>query len=211
MEKDRLIKKRWGIHFALFFVVLLSTPSLAENSSYSPKIDFRLANGMLRNTGPNGGSSLTVGALNLSFLYYVSPVIAVGVGYYADFDLGTKRVPVNGFDFSGRYYFMGQGTFSRHEYPAIASERQDIFSMYGGIEFAQRNYYAGTVGTSTPAGVPTNGNSLGINAIAGADLRLSRHFELTSELNYGAFTFASSDDNYKIAGILLKIGMGYIW
>lgn len=194
-----------------------STPSHAETTtSYSPKLSFRMTNGLLMNSGASGGTSMSLGGADLVFTYYLDPRFSIGLGYRADFDFAANNIPLSGYDLSGRWYFSGQGTYSRREYPSMTSERHDTRSYYVGMDIAHRNYFIGNVPTSGSESSAstfdqTTGSFLAINLAAGVDHRLSRHFELTAEGNIGLLTFAASDDQIRIAGYLINAGISYVW
>jgi hypothetical protein len=198
---------------AILFLLLVSPPAFAElastSTSYSPKICLRTNSGILRNQGSQGGESLTLGALDLSFLYPLGSRLFVGLGYQAHFDFSRGVVPYSAFDVSARVYFWGQGTRVHAGYLTMESETIDNFSAYVAGEFGTRNFFLGaaTSGSSSTA----SGNSLGINAAVGGDIRLSRHLQLNLEANAGVLSFASSDERFNVSGLLFKAGLAYLW
>ncbi|OFZ81318.1 MAG: hypothetical protein A2583_10345 [Bdellovibrionales bacterium RIFOXYD1_FULL_53_11] len=212
---------------AAFFLALLVLPhafnaSGAEpypgiSATYAPKFALRSDNGTLTNHGTAGGTSSVMLGVDVAFLYYWNSWLATGAGYRADFDYANYNLPHNGFNFMNRYYFWGQGTWSRVQRGSVISERHDRWAFYLLTELAQRNYFIGSnisklqeTNQNADSSVLT-GSYLGINVGGGIDFRLSRHFEITFETNYGLYTFASSDDRIKVKGLLFIGGINYVW
>ncbi len=185
-----------------------------EGTAYSPKVCIRTNSGYLKNSGSEGGTAFSLGALDLSFLYPIGDRLFLGLGYQAHFDFKNKTVPFSSLDLIGRMYVRGQGTRSRTSYQSMESENNDTFSLYLSLEFGRRDYYLGSVtassSTSTTA-TSSSGNSLGLNGGAGLDLRLTRQIQLNIEANLGLLNFAASDNRYIISGMLLKTGIAYLW
>jgi hypothetical protein len=199
-----------------FFAFGAAGADTDESTSYSPKFSVRTNNGILKNSGSQGGTAFSIGGLDLAFLYPVGPGFFLGVGYQAHFDFSNKTVPFTSLDLITRAYLLGQGTRSKTKYLSMSSERSDAFNVYVGAEFGRRDYYLGTISAaassaSTTTSSETSGNSLGLNGAVGADLRLSSHLQLTVEANASLINFAASDERYVISGLLMKLGVAYVW
>ncbi len=195
----------------LFLLPWVTVAADTEGTSYSSKLCLRTNNGVLKNSGSQGGSSISVGGIDLSFLYPVGAGFFVGAGYQAHFDFKNKTVPFSSLDVVGRFYLLGQGTSSRTNYASMTSERNDAFNLYLSAEFGRRDYYIGSATPASSTSMNTTGNSLGLNAALGADFRLSTRIQLTMEGNAAVVDFASSDSRYIISGLLFKLGVAYLW
>ena len=175
--------------------------------SYSPKLTIRTSVGSLQNTGTLGGSTLTFGTLDFAYLYFLSPVIELGVGYHLDLDFGSGQAPFSGFNLNGRYYFKGQGTVVHSDSGFVASDTHDTLAYYAGLELAQRSYNQFEAGNLTQ---PISGSFVSLNGLLGTDFRITRSVELTAEAGMGFMSFAS-DERIKIQATVLQFGVNYVW
>ncbi len=193
-------------------LALLSLPARAEDTvqDFSPKFSFRLGNGLLSNSGSAGGSSISYLSPHLSFHYFFGPKFSVGAAYRLDLDYALGNVSLHGFYFPVRYHFFGNGTKVRYRaHDEVLSERHDRLSFYLGLEVSRSGYFLGSNPERTTQDL--TGSFMGLGAALGGDLRLSQHVELTSEVNYGFMSFASSDDRIKIKGWIFLLGINYLW
>jgi len=217
------VSRRAGFLFLALAMISVSSPEArAEKINYSPKLSFRVSNGIIQNIGANAGTAASIGALDLGFLYYLSGTVSLGLGYRADFDLKNTNLPLTSLDFSSRFYFSGQGTHSTQYYPTITSERHDNRVWYTGIGISQRSYFLAKQNTRTNISgtltdTPTtntsslSGTSVGLTGLFGTDIRISRHFEFTAEVNLGLLSFSSSDQKIRIQGYLFNTGINFVW
>jgi hypothetical protein len=188
----------------------LATDAAADGlESYAPKLGLRTSNGILVNSGTSGGSALSLMGVDLLLSYFVAQSFSLGLGYQTNFDFDTGIVPLNGFNFSGRWYIKGSGTSVRREGRDIASETRDRLAIYAGGEAAQRNFFIGT--SQDNSSVTVNGSFLSVNGLVGVDYALSRHFEINLEGSLGLASFAGSDDRIRIKGYLLLTGFSFVW
>lgn len=197
----------------LLFIFLLTTSSTWASEgtriSYAPKFSIRTTNGVLSNAGTRGGSSTTIGGLNLVFLYFPLSQIAVGAGYSAQFDFGKSTMPVSGPFITGRYYVDGSGTRVLHQETDFTQEHHDNLSFYTGATLASCSYYLGSNRSITTDEL--TGSFLTLDALAGMDFRINPHFEFNLEGNLGLFAFSGSDDRYRIKNMVAQIGLSYLW
>jgi hypothetical protein len=194
---------------------------LAEDSvSYASKIAVRTSYASLSNSGTLGGSATLMGSLDLEYLDFLSPELCLAVGYHYDFDFSAGATPLYGFDLGGRYYFSGMGTVVERDLPYMKSEIHDQHAYYFGAEIAQRSFSSGASpatggsSSSTSSTNPINnvsGSYMDLNLLLGADWRMSRHIDLTGELNYGFMNFAATDQRVKIKGTAIQFGINYVF
>lgn len=198
--------------FVVMMGVFASQVSFAADSatfSYAPKLSLRFNTGMMQNVGTAGGTGGSLWGLNVLAVFYPSSVFALGAGYRSNFDMIKGTTPVSGIFVMARGYFLGQGTRSLTDANRMAMERQENYALYGGLEFGQSNYYLGEsarIVTDT-----LTGSFFNMNALLGADMRLSDHFEINVEGSLGLLILASTDEKYKIKGTLVNLGVSYLW
>ena len=181
-----------------------------EVEIFSPKLAFRLGSGILVNTGTVGGSTLTTGGLNFVYTYFLTGSFALVAGYRADFDTQRNILPIYGFDFGSRLYYWGQGTRSLIKIDSTTSERHDLMALYAIGELSSKTFYLG----SNPKDAGTTsltGNFVSLNVGTGLDLRVSRHFELNSELTARLISLSASDNRIRLKAYLLSLGVSYLF
>jgi hypothetical protein len=199
--------------FAAALVAALGSVAAAraeDDATYSPKLSIRTSNGLLTNRGSSGGSTFSVGGLNVLYLHFLNPKLALGLGYRIHPDFSNSSIPVYGFEAAPRYYFWGEGTHTRTRVAGGTSERRDRYAFYAGVDFGLRSFFVGQNPNITSTGGLT-GSFLSISGSVGADLRLSRHFELTAEGNMSLLTFSSSDSRVRISAMVANFGVSYVW
>lgn len=203
--------------FALLAAAALGAlAARAEGGSFlqnSPKLILRTSGGFFRNTG--GEQSLTAtsfGGFNVGFNYYLTPRLAAGLAYKADFDLARATLPFKGFDVSGRWYPFGQGTYTVRRLGDSVLEYHPVRAYYISAAFSERTYFlAPSSGATTDTEAVKEGGFAAVNIGLGIDIRASRHFEYNVEVTQTAMSFASTDSTVKISSTLLYFGMNYVW
>jgi hypothetical protein len=182
---------------------------------YAPKASFLLSSGILSNSGTLGGSTSSLGALDLSISYFLTPKFSIGLSYRADFDFSAGSSPISGVSLDGKYYFMGNGTYTRITSADTEDERLDTWAAYGGADGGSRSFYfqsnSAASSDATTTSPSLSGNYFAIDALVGVEYRLSRHFELDAEGSYTILNFATSDDRVRFQSMLLNIGFSYIF
>ncbi|MCC7441900.1 MAG: hypothetical protein IT285_09715 [Bdellovibrionales bacterium] len=195
--------------FALVVVFLVSPRPSAADESITSKISLRTANGLLLNQG-TGGSTFSIGGLNVSYAYHVKPTVAFGLAYEADFDFERSTTPLSGFSLFWRWYLRGSGVPDSAEGIQMGSVTRELFSIYTGIDVARKEYFLG----SNPLDAPTleqTGSFVSLNALVGADSPITDSIEFNVELNGSLLTFAGSDNRFFVRSYMLIFGLSYVW
>ncbi len=198
-----------GLLFLSMGILLFAFP-VRGDATLADKVSFRLSNGILMNNGTSGGETLSVAGLDFDYAWFATSQFSLGGGYHLDFDYSQKTLPLSGFEFFARYYVLGLGTRLKDDFHGGTLEQRDSRAIYLGLEFAQQSYYIG--GNPLQRGVAIlTGSSVGINLSAGIDQRIGDDLDLTLEGNAGVLSFANSDDRFRISGLLIKVGLNYLW
>jgi hypothetical protein len=185
-------------------------PSDPAHDERSSKLTVRVSNGLLSNSGSQGGSDFSLGGLNLAYSYFITGKVAVGLGYRADFDFSSGILPLSGIDLPIRYYFGRRGTMVTERTPEITSTFRPLTSFYAGGQVSRQEYFLGQ-SSADANGVTVTGTFASIDALAGIDYAISRSFELNAEISSGLFTFAASDPAFRIRATLLKLGISFVF
>lgn len=188
-----------------------SVPSMA-----SPKLMLRTSTGYFRNRVENTTTDTvkvlkapTFGGVNLGFWYYLTPRLAAGLGYKADFDLVRSSLPFRGFDLSGRFYPFGPGTLVRKAFESNILEFHSDWASYIVGDFAQRGYLLVPEGAAEADVM--RGSFAAVNFGLGLEVKMSRHFEANAEVVTSLFKLAASDPNVRIGSTLFNFGINYVW
>jgi len=197
---------------ASLLISLIQFEALAEEKlSYAPKLGARLSTGLLQNQGTIRGDTPTVGGLNLSYFHFPTRQWGIGAGYRAEFDYVKKSLPFSGLVLATRWYFYGAGTRVDSVNEGLRSETLDDYGFYVGPQVGLSNYYFGLNPADKNKTDVLEGSFLGAELTGGMDFRLNRKFELNAEGVVGIFSFARSDDRFRIRVFLFNFGISYLW
>lgn len=192
---------RGGITAAL--LLLGSGSALGEDILSQMKANIRFTNGLIQNIGTAGGSSLTVGGVNLGLSYFLTPAIAFSAGYEFNVDYARQTAPLSSVDAAVRYYLSGQGTRSVERSIGMVSTRRDQLAIYSGVELSHLSY--------VPVGLTQSVGMITMAGVLGFDRRVSSQVDLTGELNVAVFSFAVSDPRYRLRSITARIGFSFLF
>jgi len=183
----------------------------AEQTSLSSKISVRTGVGSLQNTGNEPGTTAANGGLDLDYLYFLNPRLAIGVGYAAQFDTSSGISPVAGLEILVRKYFMNDGTRVKTTDSWGSYESASTWSPYVLGLYGMRQFYLGPdIESSDPTKTLTGTYSV-INVGVGVDHHLSGSLEWNAELSRSLIAFASSDPRVKISETMIWVGLNYVF
>ncbi len=180
-------------------------------------------NGSLKNKGTLGGSTYTLGELDLGFEKFLSAQFSLGAGYHLYLDYSRGSVPIKGMNLFARYYIGNPGSTITHSQKEIVSVFRSRFIFFVGLDLQQRDYFLGTVPLSAANGTPEesttstttqatfSGNFFTTAASFGAGTLISDHLQFLIEGSIGLKSFAASDERMRISANHLSIGISYLW
>ncbi len=188
-----------------------NSPTAQAQRVYSNKIFLRLSSGIISNVGTVKGSAFSFGGANVGGLLFITDKLVAGIAYKIETNLVS--VPLKGFDLLGRYYFLRSGTVvTLQDTIGNRSVQHPSWSPYLGAEFSNRSFYVqGDPEAIDASNRALTGSLSAVNVSLGVDYRLSRNWELTSEMNVTVLPFAGSDPRVKIRWILGSLGVNYVF
>lgn len=200
------------MRYLIFALLSFLLPNaFADESVYASKITLRTGLGQYDNQGTMGGSTVSVGGVDLQYSQFVSANFALGLGYVAQFDLTGGGVPISGLEFFAKSYFWGQGTDIRGERPWGSFISYKDKSAYVSLLYGMRKFYLGEDVESSDPTKKLAGEYSVINVGAGMDYRLSERWELNAEGNFSLISLTGSDARIKISEMIVWFGVGYIF
>ncbi|HTL12452.1 MAG TPA: hypothetical protein VL588_08200 [Bdellovibrionota bacterium] len=190
-------------------LVFGSTSSLAFAEEFHSKLSLRTANGLLLNQGL-GGSTFSLGGLDLSYAYHVAPDVAFGLNYQAEFDFTKHTSPLNGFGIFWRWYFSGSGVPEKEDSSTLATVTRGLAAFYTGLELARKEYFLGSNPVDTPS-LDQTGSFMAINALLGVDMAITHNVDFNVEANGTLLAFAGSDNRFFVRSYMVLMGISYVW
>lgn len=174
--------------------------------SLAPKSSVRSGSTLIKNT-VSGLSTLSLGGFEVLGHVFLTPNLAMGLGYKAEFDLSNQVVPLKGFEIQGRYYWWGQGTRVRDEAALFSRSSRSQWSAYAAATLFAASYYI-----ATGEGVdPLEGDSNMILGAVGVDYALSNSLDLNLEGVMSTLSFSSDPETVRFSAMGVAAGLTYIF
>jgi hypothetical protein len=188
-----------------FFAGVLS-PDTHAALDLAPKSSIRSGSTLIKNT-VSGLSTLSLGGFEVLGHVFLTPKLAMGLGYKAEFDLSNQVVPLKGFEIQGRYYWWGQGTRTRDQAALFSRSSRSQWSAYAAATLFAASYYI-----ATGAGVdPLEGDANMILGAVGIDYALSSSLDLNIEAVMSTLSFSSDPDTVRFSTMGAAAGLTYIF
>lgn len=195
------------------FLLGLLLPLMAHGGTteVSSKLTLRTGFGSFQNAGSNGGGTSGMGGFDLQYLHFLTPHLAVGLGYGAQFDTPNGGIPLGGYEIIGRVYPWHEGTRVTHHGPWGSAESMATWSPYILGQYSLRSFYLGRDFQSDDQTKSLSGQYTAINLGAGLDYNLDRRFGLNVEYSTSLVTFSSTDPRVRIVENIFWIGLNYVF
>ncbi len=172
----------------------------------SPKMHLKTGTGLLVNS-VGGNSSPLIGGFIVSGQLSLTPWLAAGVGYRADFDVANRMTPLKGFDVFGKLSFWGLNSRRLESSERVLRDYRDRIHAYAIGSFENRSFQL----RSDLTGGFLEGVSNGVAFGVGLEYALSDHFELTAEVLQTVLSFSDQPDRIRLMTSSLLLGLGYVF
>lgn len=189
-------------------LIALAALTLCQNvarAGSAPKLELRTTSFLVENQDEVAPESfLSLGGFQLAGHFFVTPKLAVGIGYTVAFDVSSQQILFHGFDLSLRYYWLGLGTRVDENDPWVKSERKSTFAAYSGVFGAERSYQPAkdAGGNARPS---VSGSLAGL--VLGIETPISHDFDFNAEL--AVALLAAKSDTTRFFTHTLSIGIAY--
>lgn len=177
--------------------------SSAIAMTLAPKTGIRTGGTLISNS-VSGRSTTSIGGFEILGHVFLSPKIAAGLGYKADFDLGAQVVPLKGFEIQGRYYFLGSGTRLSSVGSRFERTSRSLWNAYASGTLYVAKYFVNVVNN------PLEGDANLILGGIGIEYALSQNFELVAELQTSILSFSSDPETVRFVTRALSFGVSYL-